>query len=136
MWSAVEVNVGIICACIPTLKPLVGFLLPRMLGDVSEARGVNSGPPNSGLSDNASGPSYFRKANARPSTSEIRLTSSRPSSGNGGEPTELKQMQFASDSGNGFDHGVVVRQTFTVTSFRPENNRRVPAILAFGRSTG
>jgi fucose permease len=31
MWSAVEVNVGITCACIPTLKPLVLRLLPSML---------------------------------------------------------------------------------------------------------
>lgn len=31
MWSAVEVNVGTTCACIPTLKPLVLRLLPSML---------------------------------------------------------------------------------------------------------
>ncbi|KAJ4302349.1 hypothetical protein N0V88_002493 [Collariella sp. IMI 366227] len=33
MWSAVEVNVGIICACIPTLKPLIIRILPAMLLD-------------------------------------------------------------------------------------------------------
>lgn len=33
MWSAVEVNVGIICACIPTLKPLIHRILPSMLTD-------------------------------------------------------------------------------------------------------
>lgn len=33
MWSAVEVNVGMTCACIPTLKPLVLKLLPAMLYD-------------------------------------------------------------------------------------------------------
>jgi fucose permease len=36
MWSAVEVNVGIICACIPTLKPLIKRILPAMLTDHSE----------------------------------------------------------------------------------------------------
>ncbi|KAI9771342.1 MAG: hypothetical protein M1840_002312 [Geoglossum simile] len=30
MWSAIEVNVGIICACIPTLKPLVCRYVPRI----------------------------------------------------------------------------------------------------------
>ncbi|KAF8849314.1 MFS general substrate transporter [Acephala macrosclerotiorum] len=35
MWSAVEVNVGIICACIPTLKPLVKRILPAMITDRS-----------------------------------------------------------------------------------------------------
>ncbi|TVY14212.1 L-fucose-proton symporter [Lachnellula arida] len=38
MWSAVEVNVGIICACIPTLKPLITRILPSMLRDLSETR--------------------------------------------------------------------------------------------------
>ena len=31
MWSAVEVNVGIICACVPTLKPLISRILPRLI---------------------------------------------------------------------------------------------------------
>ncbi|KAI1742599.1 major facilitator superfamily domain-containing protein [Xylaria scruposa] len=33
LWSAVEVNVGIACACIPTLKPLIIRILPAMLVD-------------------------------------------------------------------------------------------------------
>jgi hypothetical protein len=33
MWSAVEVNVGIVCACVPTLKPLIIRILPAMLVD-------------------------------------------------------------------------------------------------------
>lgn len=33
LWSAVEVNVGIACACIPTLKPLIIRILPGMLVD-------------------------------------------------------------------------------------------------------
>ncbi|KAJ6436976.1 L-fucose permease [Purpureocillium lavendulum] len=33
MWSAVEVNIGMACACVPTIKPLVIKLLPHMLDD-------------------------------------------------------------------------------------------------------
>lgn len=33
MWSAVEVNIGIACACIPTLKPLIVRILPNMIID-------------------------------------------------------------------------------------------------------
>ncbi|KAI0813285.1 fucose permease [Xylaria sp. FL0064] len=33
LWSAVEVNIGIACACIPTLKPLIIRILPAMLID-------------------------------------------------------------------------------------------------------
>lgn len=40
MWSAVEVNVGIMCACVPTLKPLIIKILPAMIID----------PDGSGLS--------------------------------------------------------------------------------------
>ena len=31
MWSAVEINVGIICACIPTLRPLVKRVVPWLI---------------------------------------------------------------------------------------------------------
>jgi len=42
MWSAVEVNVGIICACIPTLKPLVKRILPSMITDHSRNGSENN----------------------------------------------------------------------------------------------
>jgi len=42
MWSAVEVNVGIICACIPTLKPLIIRILPAMLVDPDGTRRQSS----------------------------------------------------------------------------------------------
>ncbi|XXH03718.1 hypothetical protein Hte_010124 [Hypoxylon texense] len=38
MWSAVEVNAGMICACIPTLKPLIRRILPAMLVDPNATR--------------------------------------------------------------------------------------------------
>ncbi|KAG4437240.1 hypothetical protein IFR05_007294 [Cadophora sp. M221] len=40
MWSAVEVNIGIICACIPTLKPLVKRILPSMITDRTRSASV------------------------------------------------------------------------------------------------
>ena len=36
MWSAVEVNVGIMCGCVPGLKPLVSRFLPHLLRDSGE----------------------------------------------------------------------------------------------------
>lgn len=35
MWSAVEINTGIMCACVPTLKPLVKRFLPKWVLDQS-----------------------------------------------------------------------------------------------------
>jgi len=49
MWSAVEVNVGIICACIPTLKPLIKQILPAMLRDLSKGSTEKTGSFSSQL---------------------------------------------------------------------------------------
>lgn len=43
MWSAVEVNVGIICACIPTLKPLITHFLPKLIFDHTQDERSRSG---------------------------------------------------------------------------------------------
>ncbi|KKK15951.1 hypothetical protein ARAM_002791 [Aspergillus rambellii] len=34
-WSAIECNTGIICACLPTLRPLISRLVPHFLSSVS-----------------------------------------------------------------------------------------------------
>lgn len=41
MWSAVEVNIGMICACIPTLKPLIIKLLPAAIIDPDGTQNSN-----------------------------------------------------------------------------------------------
>lgn len=45
MWSAIEINVGIMCACVPALKPLVSRFLPHILRDTSQTEKsvMNSG---------------------------------------------------------------------------------------------
>ncbi|KAM7196537.1 Major facilitator superfamily domain containing protein [Naviculisporaceae sp. PSN 640] len=48
MWSAVEVNVGITCACVPTLKPLIIKILPAMIMDPNSTQRSSTGLPASG----------------------------------------------------------------------------------------
>ncbi|EKV19582.1 Glucose/galactose transporter, putative [Penicillium digitatum PHI26] len=36
MWSVVEVNLSIICGCVPSLKPLVTRLVPKLIRDTSD----------------------------------------------------------------------------------------------------
>ncbi|KAB8234665.1 hypothetical protein ETB97_004109 [Aspergillus alliaceus] len=48
-WSAIECNVGIICACLPTLRPLVSRIVPHLLSTLSSRtrsynRSYNNGP--------------------------------------------------------------------------------------------
>ena len=40
MWTAVEVNVALMCACVPALKPLVARFLPRLLRDLGDTSGT------------------------------------------------------------------------------------------------
>jgi uncharacterized membrane protein len=145
MWSAVEINVGIICACIPTLKPLIARLLPRMLGDGTERHVVSSGHPQSaaasgtGRAHNRSTP-YASNNNIQHSVSQTRLTSSSETSPNVGESVELKPTSFATASGKGTDeivkHGCIVPQsTSTATGSRPGPNIRRPTILGFNSTT-
>lgn len=51
MWSAVEVNIGITCACIPTLKPLIMKLLPSILYDPDRSNTTISKPRESDSPD-------------------------------------------------------------------------------------
>ncbi|KAL9604927.1 MAG: hypothetical protein Q9219_000115 [cf. Caloplaca sp. 3 TL-2023] len=39
MWSAIEVDVGIICACVPGIKPLAAKVFPNLLGRIKHVRG-------------------------------------------------------------------------------------------------
>lgn len=49
MWSAVEVNVGIVCACIPMMRPLMIRILPSWMKDPTTSQGFRPTPavPNS-----------------------------------------------------------------------------------------
>ncbi|KAH9807328.1 Protoporphyrinogen oxidase, partial [Teratosphaeria destructans] len=40
-WSCVEANVGIICACLPLLRPVVSYLVPWLAGRTSYASPIN-----------------------------------------------------------------------------------------------
>ena len=44
MWSAVEVHVGIIVACVPGVKPLVTKVFPNLLGRIKQAGDLTGNP--------------------------------------------------------------------------------------------
>lgn len=87
MWSAVEVNVGIICACIPTLKPLVTRILPSMLRDLSQT-GTDKDYYLSQL-DNA--PAYRLSSTAEPGQTIQPLPRSQPGAD---QEDEVHMMNF------------------------------------------
>ena len=44
MWSAVEVHVGVIVACVPGVKPLVAKVFPSLLGRIKQAGDLSGNP--------------------------------------------------------------------------------------------
>lgn len=60
MWSAVEVHVGIIVACVPGVKPLVAKVFPRLLGRIKHVGGSHG--------NSAYGPGDAQWANLAPRT--------------------------------------------------------------------
>jgi fucose permease len=69
MWSAVEVNVGIICACVPTLKPLMIRILPAIIIDPDGTRRSStlssqytSGRPKPNAADDSQSPAHVLSA--------------------------------------------------------------------------
>lgn len=96
MWSAVEVNVGIICACIPTLKPLILRLLPAMLYDPDGTRTMSS---TKGRSD--------------------RESDSQPGHENSPSIPQAATLPSATDmhSGTAEDHGGEDNQQITAVDF-------------------
>ncbi|CAI7578373.1 unnamed protein product [Penicillium crustosum] len=55
-WSAIECNTGIICACLPTLKPLIARVFPSMVSTFNASRPTRGDTTqrNSDWNDNAS----------------------------------------------------------------------------------
>lgn len=72
MWSAVEVNVGIICACIPTLKPLIQRVLPVLIMD--RRRSASDKDPTTGLESHAA-----RNVKSEPSHQMSSISGHAPS---------------------------------------------------------
>lgn len=92
MWSAVEVNVSIICACVPSLKPLVARIMPKLIkdaGDVSDtseyyAREHDVTPPQPAMISGAPG----------------QLATSSPAGSNGSNPFQTRNSGGSSSRRN------------------------------------
>ncbi|KAL9019309.1 MAG: hypothetical protein Q9185_003387 [Variospora sp. 1 TL-2023] len=70
MWSAIEVDVGIICACVPGIKPLAARVFPSLLGRIKHARG-SSGNHYYGPGDVQSAGTNGRNVMASPPPSPV-----------------------------------------------------------------
>lgn len=104
MWSAVEVNVGMTIACVPTLKPLILKLLPAMLYDPdSSGTSLSKGPSDSLNVSARRAPalaSLDPVANPARASNESRSGSDgRQGDGNGA----ISAMEFLTTPGQGYE---------------------------------
>ncbi|CRG85501.1 Glucose/galactose transporter [Talaromyces islandicus] len=86
MWSAVEVNTGIMCACVPGLKPLAARILPRMIKgstDISPQRASYGGYNTSANR----APSWSARRASEEATPARQRQSLHPGSGHNGTET-------------------------------------------------
>ena len=96
MWSAVEVNVGIICACVPGVKPLVAKVFPNLLGKIKHVKDLSGtfyGPgdaPSAGLS----------RCTQSPTPANSPTTASFPEHyQNGGPPLDMLDFLTTPEAG-------------------------------------
>jgi hypothetical protein len=75
VWTLIESNLGIICACLPVLKQPLGRLFPRLFGSTIRGRsgGVSGG---SGFSGKAGSNKYYgRTSGSKTSSSAVHKSS-------------------------------------------------------------
>jgi fucose permease len=93
LWSAVEVNVGIICACIPIVKPLIKLLWPRLLLDHNDTSNEESPShpqePSSGGKENHQPPRPENTTHSALEFQSVPLTQSAEC-----EQQKTKVMEF------------------------------------------
>lgn len=97
MWSAVEVNIGIICACIPTLKPLVKHVLPSIIADRSK-----DGSDKIASSDSQAPADFNHESQCRLSDDPSpRIQPLPPAQLGGDREQEMNMMDFLTTPGIG-----------------------------------
>lgn len=93
MWSAVEVNVSVICGCVPSLKPLVARLMPKLIRNTDD-------PYTSPRNNYATGENQVAvtppavipgSLNASPAVSPSDSNGSKPSQTTSGSTTARRQ---------------------------------------------
>lgn len=91
IWSAMEITVGIICACMPTFRMLLIRLFPRLSNTTSRGYSYGSGGGRVGRGGAHHGSSYAKGSRSRSNGGSATLRS-----GGGGGHIPLKELKTAS----------------------------------------
>ena len=130
MWSVVEVNVSVMCACVPSLKPLVARIIPKMIRDTDDSTTVPDVPTVGPLDipdipdiaepaplPTIPGPNMRRHSqSANHSKSSPSGSGSSASRRETGGPIDLREFLMGSDPP---PHDAEANTTLTTTSYLP-----------------
>lgn len=100
-WSAIECNVGIICACMPTLRPLISRFVPHLLSSFS----TNTEPYSNTPLSQAQAPSYWN------GTGTVMTTISRGDDLEYGREHSERMLTLVSESDFDGKRKLTVKQT-------------------------
>ncbi|KAI2785709.1 hypothetical protein POX_h09467 [Penicillium oxalicum] len=98
MWSVVEVNISIICGCVPSLKPLVTRLMPKLIRDTGD---LSTGPCSPSAVNQSPvaipSPAAIPSPIERPGVSPSASVESKSSQSGGGSMSTRRRSRQASD---------------------------------------
>lgn len=126
-WSTIEINMGIMCACMPALRGILVRIFPRLLGSGSSTGSSRFGsggavamrPRAEGYSDIVLGASSVQGANASTSQGSrfdnpARTTRSVPGDESDISDVEGRNAFVARGGEEGGGKGIVYARSFTV----------------------
>ncbi|GAD99801.1 MFS transporter, putative [Paecilomyces variotii No. 5] len=123
MWTAIEVNAGMMCACVPSLKPLVSRLFPRMLRDTDEVTCDGSVEPPTASVDMAATASS--PADLRPMAPALRNSGSGATGSGSGSRTGTRWS--GDDTIRNSSAGQSTFMEFLLSSQRRQNDEEADA---------
>ena len=111
MWSAIEINVGIMCACVPALKPLFTRFLPHWIldGTFREKTTIKTGDSIHIVPPDVESPRLVGFPNS-PESSPTKLP---PALNGTGQPMDMMTFLTSPDDVRGISH---LQQTNTLTT--------------------
>ena len=100
MWSVIEVNVSVMCACVPSLKPLVARIIPKLIRDTDEGTQNTADAHFPGSADLPVGvppvmPGASQDSNANKSSQSASRSSGIEPQRNSGSPVDMLEFLHA-----------------------------------------
>lgn len=94
MWIVVEVNIGIVCACIPTLKPIVKRILPILLEPTRRLSSSEPSTTSTSKVDNTDGSNPSPKPTLPGTAPPANIVASAPIAREASQNVESDEIEF------------------------------------------